>query len=429
MQFRSVRPFVLLGITIAFSFVSLAFLRTAAADDPPPLVHPIWSQLPGAPDSDSSRREFIAAAARYKLNTVEVIDVPAPPPSHAADEIKAGAAHALKLAFADALKELDAAAAEVTATGGAGLGTVELSDLYLYRAMSTARADWRAPVLAPAGAPSPDDPRERAFEDYLRAATLQPSRTLNPRELPPQVIADFARAADAVRARPRGVLTVRGSADAQVSLDGAMPAPVAGGFTMHDLPYGDHLVRVEEIGRATWGTTVALGAPTLEVEIPERTAFTLDDATAGSHAQRMGAKFALVAEPKLGPGSRLELRLVDAMGLRHDAATVLAGAELGTVDAAVMRLDEEARRIERLGIAPTSPVAAGTPPAPEAPALTAVNAPASTLLAQPRPKARFGEDPAAWARDHWPLLTAAGVVLTSAFILALTVASDTPPTR
>jgi hypothetical protein len=421
MQFRS-RSFVLLAATI-----SPLFAAPAVADDPPPLVHPIWSQLPGAPDSDSSRREFIAAAARYKLNTVEVIDVPAPPPSHAAEEVKAGAAHALKLAFADALKELDAAAAEVTATGGAGLGTVELSDLYLYRAMATARADWRAPVLVSAPA-SPDDPRERAFEDYVRAATLQPSRTLNPRELPPQVIADFARAADVVRARPRGVLTVRGSADAQVSLDGAMPAPVAGGFTMHDLPYGDHLVRVEEIGRATWGTTVAFGAPTLEVEIPERTAFTLDDATAGSHALRMGAKFALVAEPKLGPGSRLELRLVDSMGLRHDAATVLAGAELGTVDAAVMRLDEEARRIERLGIAPTSPTAAGTPPAPEAPTMTAVNAPPG-LLAQPRPKARFGDDPAAWARDHWPLLTAAGVVLTSAFILALTVASDTPPTR
>ena len=32
------------------------------------------------------------------------------------------------------------------------------------------------------------------------------------------------------------------------------------------------------------------------------------------------------------------------------------------------------------------------------------------LLGQPAPKARLGEDPAAWARDHWPLLTAIGVV-------------------
>ena len=60
-----------------------------------------------------------------------------------------GVAKALKLAFAEALKDLDAAAAEVATTGGAVLDTGQLFDLYLYRAMATARADWNAPATPP----------------------------------------------------------------------------------------------------------------------------------------------------------------------------------------------------------------------------------------------------------------------------------------
>ena len=36
----------------------------------------------------------------------------------------------------------------------------------------------------------------------------------------------------------------------------------------------------------------------------------------------------------------------------------------------------------------------------------------------------FSDDPAAWARDHWPLLTAIGVVAATAIILSATVSSD-----
>jgi hypothetical protein len=47
------------------------------------------------------------------------------------------------------------------------------------------------------------------------------------------------------------------------------------------------------------------------------------------------------------------------------------------------------------------------------------------VLLGPTPaKARFADDPAAWARDHWPLLTAAGVLLTATLILSIAVASD-----
>src|SRR5262249_12057888 len=144
----------------------------------------------------------------------------------------------------EALRDLDAAASEVAATGGAGFTTDELSDLYLYRAMATARADWNATAAAP-----PTEERTRAYADYLRAATLTPARKLNAREIPPQVMADFARAVEEMRQRPRGTLTVKGSADAHVVLDGGAPLAVGGGVSFRDLVYGDHLVRVEEPGR------------------------------------------------------------------------------------------------------------------------------------------------------------------------------------
>jgi hypothetical protein len=46
------------------------------------------------------------------------------------------------------------------------------------------------------------------------------------------------------------------------------------------------------------------------------------------------------------------------------------------------------------------------------------------LISPPLAKARFSEDPAAWARDHWPLLTAVGVVVLSSIILGAAVAGD-----
>src|SRR5581483_9787382 len=90
--------------------------------------------------------------------------------------------------------------------------------------------------------------------------TLAPNRTLNERELPPQVVADFKRAQEIVRKRPVGTLVVKGPADAQVSLDGGPLMPIAGGLTIHDLVFGEHLIRVEQIGYADWGAVVPSGS-------------------------------------------------------------------------------------------------------------------------------------------------------------------------
>jgi hypothetical protein len=394
----------------------LLALPVARAADAPPLVHPIFAHLPDAPENDVARERFTTAATHYNLRPVEVVDVPAPAAPRAPDSVRTGILNAQKLAFGEAQHDLDTAAAEVATTGGAGLTTAELGDLYLYRAMATARADWNA---QPAAAPT--EARTKAFDDYLRAATLAPNRTLNARELPPQVVADFQRAVEVVRKRTSGTLIVKGPADGQVALDDGALMPIAGGVTFHDLVFGEHLIRVEQIGYAPWGAAVPFGQPSMEIDVPARAALKLDDATATAHGRRMGARFALVASPNGGPGASIEISLVDTRsGTRRDAALVATTGEAGQIDAAVMRLDEEARRV----VLEEQTAAGGalTPPVASDPGASSLGPP---LLLTPAPnKVSFRDDPAAWARDHWPLLTAIGVVAATAIILSATVASD-----
>src|SRR6185312_1648249 len=327
-----------LALAACFVLLSTSAARAQSAE---PLVHPIFAHLPDAPENDRARRDFTAAATHYNLRPVEVVDVPAPAPPHGPDDARIGILNAQKQAFGEALKSLDAAANEVAATGGAGFTTAELTDLYLNRAIARARADWKADAAAP-----PTDERTRAFDDYLRAATLTPDRAPNARELPPQAMADLQKALDVVHKRPRGTLVVKGPGDALVSLDGGALQPLAGGVTFKDLVFGEHLLRVEQTGFAPWGSTIPFGQPSMEIDVPARAPLGLDAATAAAHARRMGAKFALVATPKGGPGSPIELSLIDtATAAPRDAALVATAREPGQLDAAVMRLDEEARRL------------------------------------------------------------------------------------
>jgi len=113
----------------------------------------------------------------------------------------------------------------------------------------------------------------------------------------------------------------------------------------------------------------------------------------------------------------MALRLVDLSGKERDAALVVGGAETGLLDAAVMRLDETARKIAQ------ADAQAGTPAVVAAAGDTSALAP-PVLISAPHPKASFAEDPAAWARDHWPLLTAVGVVVLSSIVLGAAVAGD-----
>ncbi|MES1165522.1 MAG: hypothetical protein ABUR63_07190 [Verrucomicrobiota bacterium] len=395
--------------------LALMSTTTARAETAAPLVHPIFAHLPDAPEDDRARQDFTSAATHYNLRPVEVVDVPAPPPPHGPDDARLGILNAQKMAFTEAKRDLDAAATEAAATGGAGFSTADLADLYLHRAMATARSDWKALAAAPA-----TDERTHAFDDYLRVATLMPDRAANARQLPPQALADLQRALDIVHKRPRGTLVVKGPADALIALDGGPLQPLGGGVTFKDLVFGEHLLRVEQIGFTPWGTAIPFGQPEMEIDVPARAPLALDAATAAAHARRMGARYALVATAKGGPGAPVELSLIDSATAVPRDASLVATRERGQMDAAVMRLDEEARRLtleqqqNGVGAVPVAPVAAADGAALGPP----------LLLTPAGQKARLRDDPAAWARDRWPLLTAIGAFALTAVVLSAVVASD-----
>ena len=395
--------------TMATVLFSAAVARQALADEPASIVYPIYAQMPEAAQNERAQRELTRAALRYHMRPVEVVDIetPAPPPTGAA--IEAGVDLVKKLAFDDAKKQLDGAAEKTAQTGGAGLTTAELAELYLARAMAIAKADWKPERSVD------EATRVRAYEDYVRAATLTPDRTLNPHDYPPQTLEDWARAVAEVKQRSQGTLTVTGSSAALVTFDGQAPLAAHGGVTFKGF-YGEHLVSVEEAGRAPWGSPVLINAPSTDVAIPGRAALTLDDKVAAAHARRMGAKFALVAELRLGEGPpELQLRLVDVTGIRHDATVVPLTQEAGAIDAAAMRLDEEARRIEHLGLAPGGDLE--LPPAPPP-----VGTPPLIAQAPPPPlHPSLMDDPGAWTRAHWPLVAAVGTLVGASLILGLTV--------
>jgi hypothetical protein len=310
----------------------------------------------------------------------------------------------------------------VARPGGAGLDAAALSDLYLYRAWVVARADFNVEhAVSPTA-------RAEAYGDLVRAQMATPGRQLNTQQFPPVVLEDWARAAADLRERPQVTLVVHAAPEAWVSCDGGNP--IAGPATFTGLPEGEHLLRIDQPGWARWGGVVTVQGPTADVDVPERRSLSLDDAVAAEHARHMGARFALVAEPRAAQGTLdLDLRLVDASGARRNAAIASFAGDPGQLQAAVMRLDEQARTLERQGGAPVA--ATPAPPTPnlpigfgEAPPPAPAALPPPTLSAPAPTRARFQDDPGAWARDHWPLLTAVGVMLGATLVLSVAVAAD-----
>ena len=229
---------------------------------------------------------------------------------------------------------------------------------------------------------------------------LAPGRQLNSKQFPPLLLEDWARAVADVASRAPSTLLVHASHDALVSCDGG--APIPGPATFVGLVPGEHLVHVDEPGWAAWGATLSIDTPTVELQVPVRRSLTLEDGAAAAHARRMGTRFALVGEPRPGQegGLTMSLRLVDAAGTRRDAVIAPLAGDSGALDAAVMRLDEQARRLE-LGEAPPKNATATAGPALPGPVVASIDTPSALpgpVLIAPAPlRPSLQNDPVGWA--------------------------------
>ena len=388
----------------------IALHATAARAQPTAPVstlHPIFAAFPDLPQGDEAHKRFAAAAQRFRLGPVEVMDVPALPPARAPALLKVGRAAVEQKKFGEAEAALDEAAADLMATGGNGLSTAQIADVFLFLGMAVQKADWKD-VDGPLKAITPP----KARQAYLRAAVLARDRQLLPREFPPLAIESWRLAVEEVTARPRGSILVRAPSSALISVDGGPLKP--GILPAGDLIYGEHWVRVEDAGRKPWSALVPLSEASMVIDVPVSPSLALDDRAAAQHARRQGAAYALVAELKPGRPATLELRLIDAVaGARRDSTTLRFPGEPGDLEAAVMRFDEQARKA-RLN----QPEVTRVP----APALGAISV--APVTREVDGGTEFSRDPAGWARARWPLLTAVGVAVSTALVLSVMVARD-----
>jgi hypothetical protein len=392
------RVLVLIGLC-------LAFVQTAAAaETAPPVttVHPIFAAA-DVPQTDTAHQQFSAATARRQMGPVEVMDIPGPPEPKAKTLLATGRAAVETKKFAEAEAALSAAANEVAVTGAQGLTSAELADLFLYLGMALQKADWKDPPT-----PYEEITPPAAKEAYLRAAVLAPERTLLPRQFPPLAIVSWKLATATVAKRGKANLALRVPSTALVSVDAGELK--SGMLPTLELIQGEHWVRVEDPGRRSFGAVVNLDEPSKEVEVPPQALLALPDGAAAAHAKRQGAAFALVAELRPGRPNMLELRLVHAQtGKRRDGTIVPVG-DPAALEAAVMRLEEIARK-ERFGESKTTVVAA--------PALGEI-----ALAPVPVDARATRESPAAWFKARWPVMTAVGVAVGTALVLGVMVAHD-----
>jgi hypothetical protein len=387
----------------------LLYAAPALAQPTPPVrtLHPIFAAFPDLPQGDEAHKRFAAAAQRFRLGPVEVMDVPGLPAPRAPALLRVGRTAVEQKKFGEAEAALDEAAADVNATGGNGLTTAEIADVFLYLGMAAQKADWKD-VPSPLKAITPT----KARQAYLRAAVLARDRKLLPRQFPPLAIESWRLATEEVAARPRGSILVRAPSSALISLDGGPLKP--GILPASDLVYGEHWVRVEDAGRKPWSSVVPLSESSMVIDVPSAPTLALDDKAAAQHARRQGAAYALVAELKPGRPAALELRLIDAIaGARRDSTSIPFPGEPGDLEAVVMRFDEQARRA-RLN----QPEVTRVP----APALGAISV--APVTHEIDTGSEFSRDPRAWAKTRWPLLTAVGVAVSTALVLGLMVARD-----
>jgi hypothetical protein len=306
-----------------------------------PSVQPLFVRTPGAAGEPAARAALERETRRLGWKALMVVEVAAPPPPRAPAALRVGLAAVGELRFADALAQLDRAAEDAVVTGAAGLSTVELADIYLFRGI--VRRKLRPSEAAP------------AWDDFVHAAAFNPGRVLDPGQVPPAAIETWNRAAAEVQRRPHGTLIVRAPPEAEISVDGR--PPIRSPALIPGLAHGEHLVRVEEAGRWPWAASVALAGPSLEVEVPSRPEVALDDGAAAEAARKSGTALALVAQQRPGE-PLLELRLVDVASRARRAAAVALLTSPGDLAAALDRLALAAGEpLNPLAVAPVPPPA------------------------------------------------------------------------
>ncbi|MBK7534164.1 MAG: hypothetical protein IPI49_02110 [Myxococcales bacterium] len=336
--------------TALASIACLVYAASPAAAAPAAGLVVVWA--PGATEA------LAPALAQARRAGAAVIDTTPSVLPEAADlaALRAGQTAYDNLRFDDAVAALGRAAQSVELTGGAGLSQRQLSDVFLYRALAAVAL----------GTP------EAAWDDFVRAAVVAPSRELDPAQFAPRAIEQLERARGHVAALPRIRVRLLREPGCVVSLDGAVTAEpeVA-------LVRGHHY---------------------------------LVAACPGRRAAQRG--FDVVEEAELG--------LVGApLPAPSDDAALVQGRTLGVPAVLIITASANAVLMRRLGIEGREQARSAVPLG-AAGSDRALGQELARLLRSPSPVAP-------WYRSRWAW-AAAGVLAASAVLVPLVLQNNDPPT-
>jgi hypothetical protein len=380
-----------------------------------PRAELVISWAPGRPDA-------VAAAARAARQAgaaaVDATPSAAVVPADGA-ALRAGRAAYEALRFEEARQALTAAAQSLERTGGAGWSSGELADLFLYRALASVQLG----------------DGEAAWEDFVRAATVDPGRALDPAELPPRAIEQFERARTHVAALPRAKVRLVGGAGCEAAVDGRAVADAD-----LELRRGHHWLVAscparlpvqrgfDVVGATGTGTAALAGtdptsgsgsAPSMRTGSGSRPVSTsLSGSPSGSAlASEVELELAVAGAPL--PAFTDDAALVQArvIGARAVVTVVVTG-ELAMLRRLGIDGREQERRALKLSGLRTLP--SGTPDESSTPSLAALGDEISALL---RPEA--AAPTTRWYRSRWAW-AAAGVIAASAVLVPLMLQDDGP---
>ena len=338
--------------------------RPAAAADGPPLV--VFHADPVDAVAERARAALAQAAERLGAPMVDLSPVPEPAPS--APLLLRRAIEAYHdFRYPDALSSAEAGVAEATRTGADGLSATDLSDLLIYRALVyTEQGD--------AG---------RAWDDFVRAAALDPSRKLDPVRFSPRVVESFGRAVKSVLATAPATLVVTAPDGCTVTVDGRDTS----GQRALTVMRGEHYLRVVCPRHERYGAVILVAAERHEVAPALRARKSATAQVARGLAHERGIRRVVWAS--VG-GGLFTLQLYAGSGARPRAQTAVG---LGAGERAPAAI---AGALERLVAPPAVPVVVKT-------------------TVEPTP----------WYRRPW-LWGAAGAVIASAILIPFVIDSEAP---
>ncbi len=296
---RSVRLSIL--AMVAVSAWSSATLAAPAAD-----LVVVW-----APDRAIGPIEVVAR--ELGAATIDRSPARAPAPTAIAPLVRRGIDAYDALRFSEAATLLDQAREAADRSGGAGLTTPELSDLFLYRGLvQTQLANPTA-----------------AWDELVTASAIDPARILDPSRFPPRVIADVERARVAVSERAVATLVIDAPASCTLVVDGVATTSTFTGRV------GAHWVRATCSDRPAWGARVTLSGTGDRVKIASTPYVAPDETEIVVQARAAAARAVVIVELR---GTIGVARLVGVDGRERDRRTVTVAGDLSPLATAVREL-------------------------------------------------------------------------------------------